>query len=497
MGFKNICFRVYWFAIIMVIAISFPLNVKAKNSLANIYMTVDSNAKLPKKVRCKGYTYKTSNSKILKVSNKGELYARKRGNVYVTAIHSNGIKTIKNKYKIKIHDKVNKLKWIDKADEIIVNDQYKCVISYKVKSKKNVSFKWDSADKNIAVVDKNGIVKGISAGDTIIRCTVKGQKKAIISFKIHVKERPVQTFKLDNNNNTKQLFELSKLHNGDAKFFGDNIITSVSGKLNIYGLHGNHIKEYTDVKTNWLDSYFDERLIIYGNFNKEIGIVSLDTNYNIITNNIIIKSDNLLIDPTINKIDGKYYITVTEIKGTVNNSDATTENGEYWIHLYVSDDLVSWHHIADIEHMKNNLEDIDFMCFDDVMYAVYEVEKLDKKDSAIIMRSSYDKGKTWSESKVLLEADCDHEPVGIYRDSDKYILCYSCDKDDVGKSYMGGRTYYSVFDSKWNCIKKDINIATESEKGILWYDYMIFNDIEYFLFSKDYFSTCDMVVEYR
>ena len=186
MGFKNICFRVYWFAIIMVIAISFPLNVKAKNSLANIYMTVDSNAKLPKKVRCKGYTYKTSNSKILEVSNKGELYARKRGNVYVTAIHSNGIKTIKNKYKIKIHDKVNKLKWIDKADEIIVNDQYKCVISYKVKSKKNVSFKWDSADKNIAVVDKNGIVKGISAGDTIIRCTVKGQKKAIISFKIHV-----------------------------------------------------------------------------------------------------------------------------------------------------------------------------------------------------------------------------------------------------------------------------------------------------------------------
>lgn len=469
---------------------------KAETTVTIIYMTVGENAKLPKEVRGEKYTYKTSNRKLLQVSVKGELSAKKKGNVIVTATNNKGNKPVKKKYKIRIHDKVKKLKWVDKTDKITIDEQYTCVISYKVKSKKNVLFVWDSSDKSVAIVDRNGIVKGVGKGETVISCNVKGQKKAIISFKLKVDEKPVQTLKL-NSNKTAKSFEVSKLHNGDAKFFGDKIITSVDGNLNIFGLDGRLIKKYDDIKTSWVDSISDEGIIIYGNSNKEIGIVSLDSNYNVIYNNTILKSDNLLIDPTISKIDDKYYITVTEIKGAVNNSDPAVENGEYWVRLYVSDNLITWQYITDIEHMKNNLEDVDFMCIDDVMYAVYEVEELDKGNSAIVLRSSSDSGNTWSDAIVLLKADCDHEPVGIYRDSDKYILCYSCDKEEPGKSYMGGRAYYSAYDKNWKSIEKDIRIPTESDTGILWYDYMILNDIEYFLFAKDYFTNCDMVVEFR
>ena len=497
MEFKNGILRACILLFVMLISLSFSPKLMATSRITNVYMTAGETSKLPKEARCKGYAYKISNNGLLQVSSKGKMYAKKRGNVIVTAIYNNGSTTVNKKYRVRIHDKVKKLKWIDKADEILIDDQYKCVISYKVKSKKNVSFKWHSTDKNVAEVDKNGIVKGINAGETIISCTVKGQKKAKISFKLKVNEKYVQTFKSDNDNSTKKLFELSNLHNGDAKFFGDEIITSVNGKLNIIGLDGELIKKFDSVKANWLDCVSDERIIIYGNFDKEIGIVSLDEKYNLSFNNIILESDNLLIDPTINKIEDRYYITVTEIKGTVNNSNPSSKNGEYWIHLYESDNLRTWNYITDIEHRNNNLEDIDMIYNDDMFYAIYEIEELDKGNSSIVLRSSEDKGKTWSEPKILIESDCDHEPVGAYKDFDKYILCYSCDKECPGKSYMGSKAYYSVFDKNWNCIKKDINIATESEKGILWYDYMIFNDIEYFLFSKDYFSTCDMVVEYR
>ena len=215
------------------------------------------------------------------------------------------------------------------------------------------------------------------------------------------------------------------------------------------------------------------------------------------SNNIIFESDNLLIDPTISRINERYYATVTEIKGVVNNSNPDVANGEYWIHLYVSDDLITWSQISDIEHMNNNLEDVDFIEMDGNLYAIYEKEELDKGNSAILMKSSGDYGVTWSDSKVLIEADCDHEPVGLYRDLDRYILCYSCDKEASGKSYMGGRAYYSVFDEDWNLIDKDLVINTETPIGILWYDYTIVDGKEYFLFAKDYFTTCDMIVEFR
>lgn len=495
MEFKRIMYKTYILFFILMVGIQSSQRVMAATNTSNIYLTVGEKSKLPKEVRKNGYTYKTSNYKVLQVSDKGKLHAKRIGNVKITAIYNNGVSTYK--YKIRVHEKVKNFKWLNKTDHISIGEEYKCVIGYKVKSKKNIAFKWDSSDKKVAVVSQKGIIKGIGKGETIISCNVQGQKKAKISFKLKVMDNSVQTIRIDDNNKTINKFTLNNLHNGDAKFFGDSIITSIGGKLNIFGLDGTLIKRYDNIKTNWISSLKDERIIVYGNSDKKIGIVSLDENFNVVSNKIILKSNNLLIDPTINKIEGKYYITVTEIEGTVNNSNPSNKNGEYRIHLYVSDNLTIWKYITDIEQKNNNLEDIDIVYNNNILYAVYEVEELDKGNSSIVIRSSEDEGKTWSDSKILLKADCDHEPVGLYKHNDKYVICYSCDKEDVGKSYMGASAYYSVFDENWNLIEKDHMIDTECQKGILWYDYMILDNKEYFLFAKDYFTSCDMVLEWR
>ncbi len=300
------------------------------------------------------------------------------------------------------------------------------------------------------------------------------------------------------NGGTSVLFEKEEMHNGDAKFMGEKIITSIGGQLSIIDINNNHeVMTIPDTNISWLDSVDDENIIVYGNSENKTGIIRLDNNYEVISNDVIFDSENLQIDPTINKIDGKYYVTVTEIAGNVNNSDPMAENGEYCLHLYQSDDLKTWEHLSDIDRKNNNLEDVDFMKIGDRLCAVYEMEQIDKGNSAIIMRLSADGGKSWSEPKELLAANSDHEPVGLYQVDNMFVLCYSSDLEEPGQSYMGGQAYYAVYDNSFNCIEKDIKIETETFSGILWYDYSIIDNEEYFLFAKDYLTTCDMVLEWR
>ena len=402
---KYIIIKIILFVTILTgIMLLFPVQSKAATKTTIIYMTVREKEKLPKQSRSITSEYTTSKPKTLSISNKGTMYAKKMGSAVVTSVYTDKKgKRIKIKYKIKIHEKVKCLAWTEEKSKMFVGDEYKMSIAYKVKSKKNVSFVWESSAPNIATVDQKGNIKALENGKTIISCSVKGQKKAKISTELNVKNKPEQTFDLDDNSSTNKLFEISNLHNGDAKFMGKNIITSVKSKLTLIDLNGNIIKTFESVNSSWVDAIDDEKIIIYGNSDKQIGIVMLDDNYNMVSNNIIFESDNLLIDPTISRINERYYATVTEIKGAVNNSNPDVANGEYWIHLYVSDDLITWSQISDIEHMNNNLEDVDFIEMDGNLYAIYEKEELDKGNSAILMKSSGDYGSHGQIQRFLLK----------------------------------------------------------------------------------------------
>lgn len=291
-------------------------------------------------------------------------------------------------------------------------------------------------------------------------------------------------------------FVLPKFGNGDAKFFGDGIITSVYSRLTMLDMNGNVTKDY-GVSSNWIDGIPEEGIIICGSFENKTEVLKLDENNDIAEQIPFPQGDVLFIDPTINRIDGRYYATVTEIEGSVNNASPDVENGFYTIHMFVSDDYKHWEPLSDIAFEQANLEDVDIRYSGGTIYACYEKEVVDKGDSSIVVKTSVDHGKTWSEAVTLLEADCDHEPVSFLPDGDGYRLYYSCDKDDRGGSYMSGKIYYARFDGDFHCLEMDIRIKTDTDEGILWYDYDESGGQARYLFAGNYLTDNDMIVEVR
>lgn len=295
------------------------------------------------------------------------------------------------------------------------------------------------------------------------------------------------------------LMSISKLHNGDAKFYENHIITSTNGQLTLCNLQGEIETVYEDLKANWVDSVSKEGIIIYANFDQQVGIAKLDKNQNLLSNDVIIKSKHLLIDPTMTKVDDTYYITVTDIKGNVNNSDKNEKNGTYTIKLYQSTDLLNWIFVSDVVSTHNNLEDVDVFCLNNNFYVCYEKEELDKGKSSICVTKSIDKNyKKWEHPKELLKPDCDHEPATIRKlKNGDYKLYYSCDRENLGKSYMGSKIYYALYDKNFNLLKQDVEIPTTTSKGILLYDVSTIHGKEVYLYAKNYLTDCDMVVEER
>ena len=294
----------------------------------------------------------------------------------------------------------------------------------------------------------------------------------------------------------KTVFELEKFGSGDIKFYGDEIIC---GKNHLYLLdfEGKTVKEYPELAVNWIDGIPEEGIVIYGNFAKETGIIRLDEDKNIKEQLYNNKSENLRIDQTINHFGDKYYMTATEIEGNVNNSDPTKSCGKYTIRLFCSDDAVNWTLLSDVAVADSNLEDVDVSYVDGRLFVCYEKEIIDKGDSAIVLKYSDDEGHSFCEEKVLIEADCDHEPVSFISDKDGYVLLYSCDKDNRGSSYNGAGVYEARYDKDFNCIEKDKKIETETKEGLLWYDYMVKGDTEYYLFAGNYITENNMILGNR
>ncbi len=291
---------------------------------------------------------------------------------------------------------------------------------------------------------------------------------------------------------------IPQLHNGDAKFFNNSIITSLNGSLTIYDINGSMVASYPDVMTNWIDGLADEGIIVYGNGNKQIGIVQLDDDFKLLSNEIIMETDNLQIDPTIIKVQDTYYITVTEIEGTVNNADINSENGIYTVHLYQSTDLSNWQYVTDVVTANNNIEDIDVRFWNDRFVVLYEKENVDKGDSAIYVTiSTDDTGKQFGEEKELISANCYHEPASIEQTTAGYRLYYSCDKDNRGTSYQGASAYYADFDENWNLKDKDKRLYTQFSDGILLYDVQYTQKGIRLLYARNYLTDCDMIVEER
>ena len=165
----------------------------------------------------------------------------------------------------------------------------------------------------------------------------------------------------------------------DSKFFGDVIMSGNNGHLIFLDKEGNILKEHEDVLVNWICGDAQAGVIIAGNVQYELRKIEVDSEYNVISNKVLFKSEYLMIDPTIVQLeDGTWILSYVEIQGTVNNADANCENGVYTVYVYKSRDLCQWEFVSNPVSEKRNIEDGDMFELDEKVYYLYEKESLDK-----------------------------------------------------------------------------------------------------------------------
>lgn len=309
---------------------------------------------------------------------------------------------------------------------------------------------------------------------------------------------------IEDNNHKLVKTVIPNLHNGDAKFFENKIAASVDGYLMLLDLEGNIIEYYNDqnthtIQANWIAPIANEFILVYGNFYNEIGVAKFDKDYNLISDEIIMKTEFLQIDPVVIKKENIYYMATIRIDGVINRSNPSVENGTYSIYWYCSLDLKNWDFVSIVAEERYNLEDVDIIDMEECFGVVYEKEILDKGNSYIVLKVSNDKeGLSWEKiERVLLEADCDHEPAVVQAFQDKYLLYYSCDKEYPGESYMGAKMYVSVYNKEWALLEKDREIDSSIKGGMILYDVMELNGRQFFLVSENYFTDGNLVVEER
>ena len=330
----------------------------------------------------------------------------------------------------------------------------------------------------------------------------------------------INSFAISTNKHSNNFIRLVEdggdISSSDAKFMGDHIIAGVKGTLTIMNVDRSVVKQFPEIKAVWLDSLDEEGLIIYGNNSNEIGIVKLskklqgnNVSYEVVSNNIICKGNNTMIDPTIIHVRDYYYITFTEIIGKGNNenpfkeSEAPKINGEYILHMWRIKidsnlgDKNSWEEVSVIQDNFHNTEDIDILYSDDHFTVLFEYENYDKGCSAIKAIQSLDsEGYKWGKPIELLPNDSDHEMASVWDEGDHYTLWYSCDKEEVGKSYMAGRIYYAEYDKDWNLWSRDNEIKVDYSVigGVRLYEVTRIDGAMHFLYAKDYLTANKLTV---
>ena len=296
-------------------------------------------------------------------------------------------------------------------------------------------------------------------------------------------------------------FYLEKYANADAKFYKDHILTSVDENIYMLDFEGNVVRSYEGLKASWLYTCAEDGLVVYSNHENETHLLKLDEEMNQISDQVILRTDLLAIDPTICKVGDTYLVTHTTIEGTINNPIPDGDNGIYTLQLYASDDLETFEHRTTIVSEKHDIEDIDMMYHEGILYCIYEKENYDKGPSKICMRMSTDEGFTWNEEQILIENGGDNEPSCLLREYDGWRLFYSSDKENPGASYNGASAYSAFFDADFSHISEyDEKIDMKDNLGVRLYEVKELDEKLYLMFAHDYMTDKDFVlrsIEYK
>lgn len=116
----------------------------------------------------KDFTVSSSNKSVATVSKKGKITAKKNGVATITVkfLAGNDLDEVGYTRKIKVYVTNDKIKGAPKNINLSSKKTYSLSLSGKNKVKS-----WKSSDASVATIDKNGKLKGVGYGTTVISCT--------------------------------------------------------------------------------------------------------------------------------------------------------------------------------------------------------------------------------------------------------------------------------------------------------------------------------------
>lgn len=242
--------------------------------------------------------------------------------------------------------------------------------------------------------------------------------------------------------------------------FGDCKLLSMNGSSYYIGSRGNKISILniasnqpkfveTHISSNWLSALVvapDTAVVVTSSFlEKQVRIYKININtlsYELIST--IGDGSKLRIDPSIVRTDKGWFLTLTEIEGTVNNADLKHPNGRYIVSGYSSSDLINWELSSEILDRNNNLEDVRLIYRPNSsqLKLLFEQEEVNYGSSSLRIISSMDEGKTWSNEEVVISNNSDNEPAAIIINNNTEYVLFSSDLKNKGLSYNGSHAYY-------------------------------------------------------
>lgn len=302
----------------------------------------------------------------------------------------------------------------------------------------------------------------------------------------------------DHSSQRTEILRIDNLQNGDSKFWNDGILTGNSeGAQFLSPINQDFQKKTcTTIFPSWMDAVDGENFVVYGTGERKVYLATFDPDFNLLSNHLVTESEDLIIDPALTKMDNTYYLSLTFINGTVNNSDPATPNGLYEIRLYKSNDLEHFEYVSTAASEQKNLEDVKLFVHNQSLHLVYEQEQLDKGKSAILLKTSEDNGVTFSEAIELLPETADQEPANLISTEAGWELFYSSDVAKPGQSYQGASAYIATYDEAFKLISKDERIPTSVKENLLLYDVKTDGDGYTLLYAEDYFGEKNLIVDH-
>ncbi|MBE5962584.1 MAG: hypothetical protein E7256_14610 [Lachnospiraceae bacterium] len=161
-GYMSIC-------LITVKKVATGVTLDAKDITLNVgdYYTLETTI-TPSDATESSLTFESTNKKVATVSNSGKIVAKAGGTCVIFVKTPNGASAYVN---VTVMQGVSGIKINKSEATIVVGDTLELIATISPSTATDQGVTWSSSKKDVATVDKYGVVKGISGGTTIITCT--------------------------------------------------------------------------------------------------------------------------------------------------------------------------------------------------------------------------------------------------------------------------------------------------------------------------------------